>query len=495
MNNSLPKISADEAAEFIDHGNCVACSGFTAAGGVKLIPESIAKKADKLHKLGQPFKINLLTGASSSDHVDGALSRANAVNLRLPYQSNKDMRDAVNRGGIEYSDLHLSNYTQWINYKFLGNIDYALVEVADYTDDGELTLTMGVGATPTFCQQANHILLEHNTYHSSKIKGLHDIYELQNPPHRAPIPLLKPNDRIGTTTIKVDPRKIIGVVENHQSDNIENFKNISQIHKKIGQNVAKFFLEEMRAGRIPQEFLPIQSGVGNIANAVLKTMGEISEIPTFTVYSEVAQDAVIQLMNEGRVSFASACSLTITDEWVEHIYNNWNFYKEKLILRPEEITNSPEIIRRLGLITLNTVLEVDCFGNANSTHVLGSSIVNGIGGSGDFARNGYVSIFTLPSTAKNDTISSIVPFCSHIDHTEHDTQIIVTEYGVADLRGKSPEQRSKCIIDNCAHPDYKPLLRAYLDRIKNKHIAHDLSYAFSMYEAFQTTGDMRNCKF
>lgn len=495
MRSSFPKISADKAAEMIKHGDCIACSGFTAAGGIKRIPTSIAKKAEKLHAIGQPFKVNLFTGASSSDLVDGILSRANAVNLRLPYQSNKDMRVAINRGEVSYTDMHLSNYPQWINYHFLGEIDYAFVEVADYTDDGELTLTMAVGATPTFCKQAKYIILEHNAYHSAKIKGLHDIYESKNPPHRTTIPLLKPNDRIGTTTLKVDPKKIIGVVETNQPDNVVTFKEISPIHEKIGYHVAHFFLEEIKCNRIPKTFLPIQSGVGNIANAVLKTMGEATEIPSFTVYSEVAQDAVIQLMQKGRISFASACSLTITDAWLKHIYDNWEVYKNKLVLRPEEITNSPEVIRRLGLLTLNTALEVDCFGNVNSTHAFGSSIVNGIGGSGDFARNGYISIFTLPSTAKNGTLSSIVPFCSHIDHTEHDTQIIITEQGVADLRGKSPEQRAKCLIDNCAHPDYKPLLQAYLKRTQNKHIAHDLSCAFAMYEAFSATGDMRNCKF
>ena len=368
------------------------------------------------------------------------------------------------------------------------------MEVADYTLDGELTLTFSVGATPTFCRKAKHIILEHNTYHSAKIKGLHDIYEVENPPYTKAIPLLKANDRIGTTTVKVDPSKILGVVETNQADNVAEFKEVSPVHEKIGHFVSDFFVSEMKAGRIPSGFLPVQSGVGNIANAVLKTMGEEKRIPIFTVYSEVAQNAVIELMAKGRVSFASTCALTLTDDWVQHIYQHWDEYKNRLVLRPEEITNNPEIIRRLGLLALNAALEVDCFGNVNSTHVFGTSVMNGIGGSGDFARNGYISIFTLPSTAKEGTISSVVPFCSHIDHTDHDVQVIITEQGVADLRGKSPAQRAECIIENCAHPDYKPLLRNYLRRTTGKHIAHDLSIAFAMYEAYNKTGDMRNCK-
>lgn len=495
MKDGFSKLTADEAAAFIKNGDTVACSGFTAAGAPKVILESLAKRAENLHTEGKPFQIRLFTGASSSDHIDGALSRAKAVSYRFPYQSNKDMRTAINAGEVHYTDLHLSNYPQFINYGFLGSIDVACIEVADYTEDGELTLTTAVGASPTFCRNAKHILLEHNTHHPKSITGIHDLYELENPPHRKPIPLLTPRDRIGHTTLKVDPKKILGVVETCSTDGVSDFKETNNIHEKIGQHVAEFFVQELSQGRIPKTFLPIQSGVGNIANAVLKTMGLEKRIPTFEVYSEVAQDAVFELMEMERVSFTSACSLTLTDARMQHVYQNWDFYKNRLVLRPEEITNHPEIIRRLGLLTLNTALEVDCFGNVNSTHVFGTNLMNGIGGSGDFARNGYISIFTLPSTAKNGTISSIVPFCSHIDHTEHDTQIIITEQGIADLRGKSPEKRAECIIENCAHPDYKPILRAYLKRTKHKHITHDLSCAFTLYETFAKTGDMRNCQF
>lgn len=495
MKEGFPKLTAEESAVFIKNGDSVACSGFTAAGSTKVILKCLAKRAEMLHASGNSFKIKLFTGASSNDHIDGTLSRAKAVSLRLPYQSNKDMREAINSGEIDYTDLHLSNYSQFINYGFLGSIDIACIEVSDYTKDGELTLTSSVGATPTFVRNAKRILLEHNTYHPKTIMGLHDIYELENPPYRKPIPLLKPQDRIGYPTIKVDPKKIIGVVETHISDGVSDFKETNTVQEKIGQYVADFFINEMAKGRIPKTFLPIQSGVGNIANAVLKTMGLEKKIPAFTVYSEVAQDAVFELMETERVLFTSACALTLTDARIQHVYQNWNFYKNRLVLRPEEITNHPEIIRRLGLLTLNAALEADCFGNVNSTHIFGGNLMNGIGGSGDFARNGYISIFTLPSTAKNGTISSIVPFCSHIDHTEHDTQIIITEQGIADLRGKSPEKRAECIIENCAHPDYKPILRAYLKKTRNKHIAHDLSQAFAFYEAFMQTGDMRNCQF
>ena len=143
-------------------------------------------------------------------------------------------------------------------------------------------------------------------------------------------------------------------------------------------------------------------------------------------------------------------------------------YRNHMILRPQEISNHPELIRRLGCIAMNGLIEADIYGNVNSTHVMGSRIQNGIGGSGDFARNAYISIFMTPSTAKGGTISAIVPQASHVDHITQDVQVIVTEQGLADLRGLSPKQRARTIIANCAHPDYRPALEDYYRRAQGR---------------------------
>ena len=165
------------------------------------------------------------------------------------------------------------------------------------------------------------------------------------------------------------------------------------------------------------------------------------------------------------------------------------------MLRPEEISNSPEVARRIGVIAINTAIECDIYGNVNSTHIMGTKMMNGIGGSGDFARNAYLTIFCTGSTAKDGKISSIVPFCSHIDHTEHDVDIIVTEQGLADLRGLSPRQRAKEIIEKCAHPDFKPLLLDYFERAdaatKHAHTPHIIKEALSWHEKFVETGSMK----
>ena len=316
---------------------------------------------------------------------------------------------------------------------------------------------------------------------------------LETPPYRQHIPIFNVNDRTGSPYLEVDPTKIVGVVYTNERDHIAPFTPMNDTTRRIGENVASFLLQEWRKGGIPKQFLPLQSGVGNIANAVLGALGDDPHLPAFSMFTEVIQNSVIDLMLHGRIRFATGSSLTLSEDHLELMYDHLDIFKEHLLLRPQEITNHPEMIRRLGVITINTALEADLFGNINSTHVMGSKIMNGIGGSADFARNAYLSVFTTPSTAKDGLISAIVPNVTHVDSTEHDVRILVTEQGVADLRGKTPRQRAACIIENCAHPDYRQLLWDYLNLSENKtgHIPFSLKNAFRMHQTFEETGDMR----
>ncbi|MDR3309392.1 MAG: acetyl-CoA hydrolase, partial [Tannerella sp.] len=383
---ALKRITAEEAASFVKDGDNVGFSGFTPAGCPKVVPEAVAKRAEEEHRNGRPFSIGMFTGASTGDRLDGALARAKAVKFRTPYQSNKDLRNLINSGGTHYFDMHLSELAQDLRYGFLGKVDAAIVEAADITDEGEIILTEGVGIIPTVCRLADRIIIELNSFHPKEIRGMHDIYEPADPPLRREIPVYQPADRIGTPYLKVDPKKIVGVVETNNPNDGGNFTPLDDVTLAIGKNVSDFLVSEMKNGRIPTSFLPVQSGVGNVANAVLGAMGANAAIPAFKVYTEVIQDAVIKLMNEGRVGFASGCSLSVSTEVLKGIYSNLAFFKDKILLRPQEISNNPEIARRLGLITINTALEADIFGNINSTHVLGTKMMNGIGGSGDFTR-------------------------------------------------------------------------------------------------------------
>jgi acyl-CoA hydrolase len=338
---------------------------------------------------------------------------------------------------------------------------------------------------------ADKIIVELNRFHPPALRGFHDIYEPLDPPRRQPMPVLRASDRIGSPVIKVDPRKIVGVVETNAPDEIGSFAETSATTARIGENVAGFLASELRRGVIPAGFLPVQSGVGDTANAVLKSMGEHPDLPVFDMYTEVIQDAVLGLIKRGKVRFASGCSLTVTNPVLKDIYANLEFFRPRLLLRPQEITNSPEIVRRLGILSINTAIEVDITGNVNSTHVLGRSMMNGIGGSGDFARNAFLSIFTCPSTAKGGKISTIVPMVSHLDSSEHSVCVVMTEQGVADLRGKSPEERAQTIIENCAHPEYRGILRDYVAMAGHTHSPQTLQAAFGLHLSFAKAGDMR----
>ncbi len=490
-------ITADEAAALIQNGQQIAMSGFTPAGVPKEVPAAIARKAEAEHAAGREFKINLITGASTGDSCDGALSRAQAINYRAPYQSNADLRANANATPnlVNFTDLHLSMTPQYMNYGFMGKFDWAIVEATDISDNGEILLTTAVGISPTALKLAEKVIVELNEYHSKELRGFHDIYETANPPHRREIPIYTPSDRIGTETVKVDPKKIVGIVRTNRADEIKPFKPNDPITDKIGQNVADFLAAEMRAGRIPAEFLPIQSGVGNIANAVLGALGSNPDIPPFAMYSEVLQDSVVDLISQGHIYHASATSLTVTPAKIQEIYANTKFFREKLTLRPQEISNNPEVARRIGIVSINTAIEVDLSGNVNSTHIMGKNLMNGIGGSGDFTRAAYLSIYTTPSVAKGGMISAIVPNVSHCDHTEHSVNIIVTEKGVADLRGKTPMQRAQLLIDVCAGDEYKDLLRQYLASVPCGHTPQTLSKAYAFHEAFVNEKDMRKAKF
>ncbi|PID94913.1 MAG: acetyl-CoA hydrolase [Bacteroidales bacterium] len=488
-------ITAEEAASFLNNGDIVGFSGFTPAGSPSTVPDAISRRAEELHRNGKEFKIGMYTGASTGALLDGSLAKSKAVIFRTPYQSNGDMRNALNSGEVSYFDMHLSHLSQELRYGFMPKPKFAIIEACHITEDGDIVLTSGVGISPTICRLADHIIIELNEAFPQSFSGIHDIYEPNDPPYRQPIPLSNVNDRIGSPILKIDHSKVIGVVKANNPVNIEPFTAVDEVTSKIGDNVAKFLEGELKAGRIPKEFLPIQSGVGNIANAVLGALGSNENIPPFEMYTEVIQDSVIGLIRKGRVRFVSGCSLTVSKDVMPEIIKDIDFFKDRVILRPQEISNNPEIVRRLGLITINTALEADIFGNINSTHILGTKMMNGLGGSGDFTRNAYISIYTCPSVAKGGKISAIVPLVSHTDHSEHSVKILITEQGIADLRGKSPRQRAEEIINNCVHPDYRNLLRQYLNSAPQGHTPLNLNNCFEMHKALAETGDMHNAKF
>lgn len=487
-------MSAEDAAALITSGSTVGMSGFTGSGYPKAVPLALAARIEAEHAAGRAFRVRVWTGASTGPELDGALAKADGIEFRLPYNSDPLAREKINRGEMEYFDMHLSQVAPMAWQGFLGPLDTAVIEVTGVREDGSLIPSSSVGNNKTWLDRASKVILEVNRWQNAALEGMHDIYYgTRLPPHRVPIPLVRPDDRIGQSYLACDPDKIVAIVETDAPDRNLPFAAPDESAQAIAGHLMEFFRHEVAIGRLPASLLPIQSGVGNIANAVLTGLVD-SPFEDLTVYTEVIQDGMLDLLDAGKLRMASATAFSLSPEAAARINANMGAYRSRMILRPQEISNHPELIRRLGCIAMNGLIEADIYGNVNSTHVMGSRIQNGIGGSGDFARNAYVSIFMTPSTAKGGRISAIVPQAAHVDHIAQDVQVIVTEQGLADLRGLSPKQRAKLIIERCAHPSYRPMLEDYYARARAGSYGQQSpslpGEALSWHQRFIETGSM-----
>lgn len=479
-------VTPAEAAALIKDGMTIGMSGFTRAGDAKAVPVAMAAQAKDT-----PFKITLLTGASLGHDVDKILTEAGVLARRMPFQVDRTLRAAINRGEVMFIDQHLSETVEQLRSNQIGPVDYAVIEAIAINEDGGVIPTTSIGNSASFAILAKKVIVEINLSHSLALEGLHDVYIPTKRPSRDPIPVVSCESRIGTPYIPIPPEKIAAIVITEQSDSASLIEPADSETSAIAGHLIHFFESEVEKGRLDLSLNPLQAGIGTIANAVLTGLVD-SPFHHLRMYSEVLQDSTFDLMDAGKLTFASASSITLSQACGERVFGNFDRYKDKLVLRPQEISNHPEVIRRLGIIGINTALEFDIYGNVNSTHVAGTHMMNGIGGSGDFARNAFLSVFVTKSVAKNGAISSVVPMVPHVDHTEHDVDILVTEHGLADLRGLAPRERASVIIENCAHPDYRPQLRDYFARAceRGGQTPHILEEAISWYALKEKTGTM-----
>lgn len=370
-----------------------------------------------------------------------------------------------------------------------GKFDYAIVECSMITEEGNLVPTLTVGAMPALVENAKKVIVELNTTIPQTVFGMHDIIN----PEGKPIDITGPVDRVGVPYIQCGVDKIAGIVINEDAGATPVFKEPDEVSAQIAEHIIQFLKEEVKKGNMPENLYPLQSGVGAVANAVLAGLSTAG-FKNLSMYTEVGQDSALELVHAGIMDKLSTTALSLSEEGLKKFYENFDEIREKIVIRPQDVSNHPEVIRRLNLVAMNTAIECDIYGNVNSTHIMGTKMMNGTGGSGDFARNCGVSIFMTPSLAKNGAISSIVPMVSHVDSNEHDVCVIVTEQGLADLRGLSPKERAELIIEKCAHPDYKQQLRDYFENAKkvsmDQHTPHDLRHCFDMHTRYLETGSM-----
>ncbi|MCA9657345.1 MAG: acetyl-CoA hydrolase [Myxococcales bacterium] len=453
---------AEEAARFIEDGDVLAISGFTKAGEPKVTMAALARQ---LEASDPPASITLYSGASLSDEVEGPL--APFIARRGPYMSNRASRQRILSGKMDYTDVHLSHFARGLMNGFYGEIDVAVVEVSRILPDGSVVLTSSIGVSAEALVRARKVILEVNTT-SPDYYGLHDIVLPSRPPAVGwPVPITNVADRVGLPFVRFNPNKVVAVVASDRPDHSISFKPSDVTCKQIAGNVIAFLMECRQRFDWYDWTPPLQSGVGNIANAVI---GELARSPFSRLhfYTEVFQEGMLDLVlrDPDRFLGASATALSLADTRPERVEKVLQALRGKLLLRPMWLSNAPELISRLHVVAMNTPLEVDIYGHVNSTHIHGTRIVNGLGGSGDFFRNAYISVVHTPSIRRlrdGRTISCILPTVSHVDHTEHDIKCVVTERGYAvNLAVRTAKRRAEDIIERCAHPYFQPLLREYL---------------------------------
>lgn len=480
-------VTPEAAAALIRDGMTIGMSGFTRAGDAKAVPVAMAERAKS-----DPFRITLITGASLGHDIDRMLTEAHVLSRRMPFQVDTTLRRAINRGEVMFIDQHLSETVEHLRAKQLGPIDYAIVEAAAITEDGGLIPTTSIGNSASFAILAEKVIVEINLSQPLGLEGLHDIYIPSRRPTRAPIPIMACDSRVGTGYVPIPMDKIAAIVITQETDSASTVTPSDTETGAIAGHLIGFLQSEVDKGRLDLSLQPLQAGIGSIANSVLRGLAD-GPFHHLRLYSEVLQDSTFDLFDAGKLSFASASSITLSQPYAERVFGDFARYKDRLILRPQEISNHPEVIRRLGVIGINTALEFDIYGNVNSTHVDGTMMMNGIGGSGDFARNASISIFVTKSLAKDGAISSVVPMVSHVDHTEHDVDVLVTECGLADLRELAPRERARLVIDNCVHPSYRAQMNDYFERAcaRGGHTPHLIEEAFSWHRRRQETGSMR----
>ncbi|MBZ5496746.1 MAG: acetyl-CoA hydrolase [Acidobacteriia bacterium] len=454
-------VPVEEAVKHVSVHGTIGISGFTKSGEPKVFMPALARH---FAQHAPHAKIGLFSGASLSDEVENPI--APFLGRRGPYMSSSASRKLIHAGKMDFTDVHLSMFARNLLYGFYGGLDVAVVEASRIRPDGSVVLSSSVGISTEALSMAKKIILEVNTA-IPDYTGFHDIVlPAVHPRVCWPIPVINVKDRVGTPYVEIDKHKVVAIVESRQSDYPVEFKQTQQIETKIAENVVDFLMHCRKWLSWQKRLPPIQSGVGNVANAIV---GELYKSPFQKIrfWTEVFQDGMMRYVEDDeKFDSASATAVSFSTQARKDFERLFTRCRDKLVLRPMWLSNSAEIITRLFVIAMNTPLEFDIYGHVNSTHVDGSKVINGLGGSGDFFRNAYISIAHTPSIRRlkdGRTVSCVMPYVRHIDHTEHDIKCLCTEQGYAiNTEIRSARRRAEDIIEKCAHPHFKPLLRDYL---------------------------------
>lgn len=488
--NLLKKVvSPAAAAALIRDGMVIGTASGIFSSGPRVFFQALAERG----KREEIKEVTIWSISLLCKEIDGLLAEAGLLKRRIGSIADNTVRKGINSGKISNSDVRAEMMSHYIRTQAFGKLDVAVVEAAAITEDGHIIPSTGLVEVANQVEKAAVVIVEVNHTLPLEVEGMHDVYLAKSPPYEQEIPLSKIEKRIGTPYIPAGEDKITCIIESNLPEKRPPAQSITPESKQMAEYLLSFLREEIKRDRLPAGLLPLASGIGNASDAVLKSLAA-SEFKDLQIFSPLIGDGVIELIDSGKCRVATGPGLLLSAEAWSKFIQNIAEYKKKIIIRSIDVTHDPGVIKRLGCIVLNNALEIDIYGHVNSSHIGGTQLVNGVGGGGIYASNAYLSVFLTLATGRDGHVSSIVPMVTHVDHTEHNVDIVVTEQGLADLRGLSPVERARALINNCAHPDYRPLLTDYLERaIKTGggHEPHILEEAFSFHQRLKQTGRMK----
>jgi|OSPMetMinimDraft_2_1075162.scaffolds.fasta_scaffold00468_5 acyl-CoA hydrolase len=450
-----------EAVNFIPKRGVLAFAGMAGTAYPKVIPRALAERV----KNDKEFGYVILNGGSVGEDFDEAISKVNIMRRYPLGSSSERLRKEVNSRSFEVSDLWLFEFSRWIRFNVfkrrIGEIDVAVIEATAITEGGEVIPSLSLDSAPSFVESAKKVIIE-VSLKKPELSGIHDVYPFKVGDL---IPIRGVLDRIGEKGLKIPKGKIAAIVLSNYDDSEKiHYSKGEEIDLKVAENIISFLSgeikedENLRGGRFT-----LQPGAGPIASLMSRRISELEV--ELGIWGEVASTSWLPTLSENVRGISSAVLYTLPGErkYREVLYNEFEEFKKKVVIRPYEIANNPQVILRFNHVVIQQAIEVDLFGNANITHI-GDNLYGGVGGSGDHTRPSYLTIIALPSITSSG-ISRIVPITTHVSLPGHDVDIVITEQGWADLRLLSPTERAKEIIDKCSHPKHKDWLWDYYSSI------------------------------
>jgi acyl-CoA hydrolase len=475
----------DAVRKFVAGSKAIAISGMTGTGYPKVVPRAMSEYVERA---GERFDVVVYGAGTVGVDLEEHLSRI-GVRRRFPIGASAEVtRKLVNSREFEAYDMWLTEYSRWLRDDVLtrrfSGIDIAIVEATGVTEEG-LVLGTSVDAIPVFIEKARGVIVELSLVKPYML-GLHDIYV---PKINEVIPVRSVLDRIGDRVVKVPKSKVMAVVPSTIDDQRGAYSPGGDIDRRVVENIVDFLSKEASEDpNLRTDYVTLQPAAGPIASLLADRIHEIGF--SLSIWGEIASVRWLKTLsgNVKAISGSAIYTLPGDERLREEFYENIDEFKDRVVLRPQAISNSPEIISRFYHINVQQAIEVDVYGQVNITYI-GDRFIVGVGGSGDHAKASYITIVALPSITGSG-LPRVVPLVYHVDLVDHDVDIIVTDQGWADLRGLSPLEKARAIIEECAHPSYKDILWDYLETVVKKtgHRPVDLRKAVEFREKLFASG-------